>query len=171
MDGRRIPTVERARGRPSVAVRCRVAPCGGPLLPFATAARIRHDPDADRRSIVAIRTSGAACGGHSGPIRAGPGGSAEPDPAKARASGEWRNSGGGCGRWGGIGGSTAESGNLTIRYPSPGDAGSLASARTLEGMAWLNIQRNMARGTWHDGRVLVGPETAAAAIADPDTRT
>ena len=52
----------------------------------------------------------------------------------------------------------------------PVDAGSLASARTLEGMAWLNIQRNLAGGTWQDAWVLVGPETAAAAIADPDTR-
>ncbi len=48
----------------------------------------------------------------------------------------------------------------------PVDAGSLASARTLEGMAWLNIQRNMAGGTWQDAWVLVGPETAAAADAD-----
>ena len=52
----------------------------------------------------------------------------------------------------------------------PVDAGSLASARTLEGMAWLNIQRNLAGGTWQDAWVLVGPETAAAATADPDTR-
>ena len=48
----------------------------------------------------------------------------------------------------------------------PVDAGSLASARTLEGMAWLNIQRNMAGGTWQDAWVLVGPETVAAADAD-----
>jgi predicted dinucleotide-binding enzyme len=48
----------------------------------------------------------------------------------------------------------------------PVDAGSLASARTLEGMAWLNIQRNMAGGTWQDAWVLVGPETLAAADAD-----
>jgi 8-hydroxy-5-deazaflavin:NADPH oxidoreductase len=52
----------------------------------------------------------------------------------------------------------------------PVDAGSLASARTLEGMAWLNIQRNLAGGTWQDAWVLVGPETAAAATADPDSR-
>ncbi len=52
----------------------------------------------------------------------------------------------------------------------PVDAGSLASARTLEGMAWLNIQRNMAGGTWQDAWVLVGPETAKAATADPDSR-
>jgi predicted dinucleotide-binding enzyme len=48
----------------------------------------------------------------------------------------------------------------------PVDAGSLASARTLEGMAWLNIQRNIAGGTWQDAWVLVGPETLAAADAD-----
>ncbi len=48
----------------------------------------------------------------------------------------------------------------------PVDAGSLASARTLEGMAWLNIQRNMAGGSWQDAWVLVGPETVAAANAD-----
>ena len=52
----------------------------------------------------------------------------------------------------------------------PVDAGSLASARTLEGMAWLNIQRNLAGGTWQDAWVLVGPDTAAAATADPDSR-
>ena len=52
----------------------------------------------------------------------------------------------------------------------PVDAGSLASARILEGMAWLNIQRNLAGGTWQDAWVLVGPETAAAATADPDSR-
>jgi 8-hydroxy-5-deazaflavin:NADPH oxidoreductase len=40
----------------------------------------------------------------------------------------------------------------------PVDAGSLAAARTLEGMAWLNISRNMAGGTWQDAWVLVGPE-------------
>jgi len=50
----------------------------------------------------------------------------------------------------------------------PVDAGSLVSARTLEGMAWLNIQRNMAGGTWQDAWVLVGPETAAA--NHPDSR-
>ena len=50
----------------------------------------------------------------------------------------------------------------------PVDAGSLASARTLEGMAWLNIKRNMAGGTWQDAWVIVGPETASA--ADPDSR-
>jgi len=44
----------------------------------------------------------------------------------------------------------------------PVDAGSLAAARTLEGMAWLNISRNMAGGTWQDAWVLVGPETTTA---------
>ena len=43
----------------------------------------------------------------------------------------------------------------------PVDAGALAAARTLEGMAWLNISRNMAGGTWQDAFVLVGPETTA----------
>jgi 8-hydroxy-5-deazaflavin:NADPH oxidoreductase len=47
----------------------------------------------------------------------------------------------------------------------PVDAGSLAAARTLEGMAWLNIQRNMKGGSWQDAWVLVGPETTAAADA------
>lgn len=42
----------------------------------------------------------------------------------------------------------------------PVDAGSLAAARTLEGMAWLNITRNMAGGNWQDAWVLVGPEAA-----------
>ena len=44
----------------------------------------------------------------------------------------------------------------------PVDAGSLAASRTLEGMAWLNIQRNMAGGTWQDAWVLVGPDTLPA---------
>jgi 8-hydroxy-5-deazaflavin:NADPH oxidoreductase len=48
----------------------------------------------------------------------------------------------------------------------PVDAGSLASARTLEGMAWLNIQRAIAGGTWQDAWVLAGPETIAARDAD-----
>jgi predicted dinucleotide-binding enzyme len=43
----------------------------------------------------------------------------------------------------------------------PVDAGSLSAARTLEGMAWLNISRNMAGGNWQDAWVLVGPETPA----------
>jgi predicted dinucleotide-binding enzyme len=49
----------------------------------------------------------------------------------------------------------------------PVDAGSLAAARTLEGMAWLNISRNMAGGTWQDAWVLVGPETMDVS---PDSR-
>jgi len=44
---------------------------------------------------------------------------------------------------------------------TPVDAGALAAARTLEGMAWLNISRNMAGGTWQDAFVLVGPNTTA----------
>jgi predicted dinucleotide-binding enzyme len=44
----------------------------------------------------------------------------------------------------------------------PVDAGSLAAARTLEGMAWLNISRNIAGGTWQDAWVLVGPEALTA---------
>ena len=39
----------------------------------------------------------------------------------------------------------------------PVDAGSLAAARTLEGMGWLNISRNMQDGTWQDAWVLLGP--------------
>lgn len=36
--------------------------------------------------------------------------------------------------------------------------GWLAYARTLEGMAWLNISLNMADGwSWQDGWKLVGP--------------
>jgi len=45
----------------------------------------------------------------------------------------------------------------------PVDAGSLAAARTLEGMAWLNISRNIAGGTWQDAWVLVGPELTGPA--------
>lgn len=48
----------------------------------------------------------------------------------------------------------------------PVDVGSLIAARTLEGMAWLNIQRNLAGGTWQDAWALVGPETIAAVNAD-----
>jgi predicted dinucleotide-binding enzyme len=48
----------------------------------------------------------------------------------------------------------------------PVDAGALASARTLEGMGWLNIQRAIAGGTWQDAWVLVGPETVASTDAD-----
>jgi 8-hydroxy-5-deazaflavin:NADPH oxidoreductase len=43
----------------------------------------------------------------------------------------------------------------------PVDAGSLAAARTLEGMAWLNITRAISNGTWQDAWVLVGPEQTA----------
>jgi predicted dinucleotide-binding enzyme len=42
----------------------------------------------------------------------------------------------------------------------PVDAGSLAAARTLEGMAWLNISRALASGSWGDAWVLVGPDVA-----------
>jgi predicted dinucleotide-binding enzyme len=42
----------------------------------------------------------------------------------------------------------------------PVDAGSLAAARTLEGMAWLNISRNLAGGTWQDAWVIVSPDSA-----------
>lgn len=42
----------------------------------------------------------------------------------------------------------------------PVDAGSLAAARTLEGMAWLNISRNFVGGTWQDAWVLVSPDSA-----------
>jgi len=48
----------------------------------------------------------------------------------------------------------------------PVDAGSLAAARTLEGMAWLNITRALANGTWQDAWVLVGPELTANAAPD-----
>ena len=40
----------------------------------------------------------------------------------------------------------------------PVDAGPLVAARTLEGMAWLNISRNLSGGTWQDAFVLVGPD-------------
>ena len=43
----------------------------------------------------------------------------------------------------------------------PVDAGSLSAARTLEGMGWLNISRNLAGGTWQDAWILVGPDSAA----------
>jgi predicted dinucleotide-binding enzyme len=48
----------------------------------------------------------------------------------------------------------------------PVDAGTLDSARTLEGMAWLNIQRAITGGTWQDAWVLVGPETLNSTDAD-----
>jgi hypothetical protein len=44
----------------------------------------------------------------------------------------------------------------------PVDAGPLAAARTLEGMAWLNISRNMDGGTWQEAYVIVGPDTDIA---------
>jgi predicted dinucleotide-binding enzyme len=50
----------------------------------------------------------------------------------------------------------------------PVDAGSLAAARTLEGMAWLIITRAMSDGgTWQDAWVVVGPELTATT---PDSR-
>jgi NADPH-dependent F420 reductase len=45
----------------------------------------------------------------------------------------------------------------------PIDAGPLAFARTLEGMAWLNISLNMTNGwSWQDGWKLVGPTAPTA---------
>ena len=41
----------------------------------------------------------------------------------------------------------------------PVDAGSLAVARTLEGMAWLHINRAMQNGTWQDAWVIQGPDS------------
>jgi len=41
----------------------------------------------------------------------------------------------------------------------PVDAGSLAAARTLEGMAWLNINRAIQGGTWQDAWVILGPDS------------
>lgn len=41
----------------------------------------------------------------------------------------------------------------------PIDAGPLLAARTLEGMAWLNITLNMAGGTWQEGWKLLGPDS------------
>ena len=41
----------------------------------------------------------------------------------------------------------------------PVDAGSLAGARTLEGMAWLNISRALQDGTWQDAWVILGPDS------------
>lgn len=41
----------------------------------------------------------------------------------------------------------------------PVDAGSLASSRTLEGMAWLNINRAIQGGTWQDAWVILGPDS------------
>jgi predicted dinucleotide-binding enzyme len=42
----------------------------------------------------------------------------------------------------------------------PVDAGPLASARTLEGMAWLNISRNFVDGSWQDAWVIISPDSA-----------
>jgi predicted dinucleotide-binding enzyme len=41
----------------------------------------------------------------------------------------------------------------------PVDAGSLAAARTLEGMAWLHINRAIQGGTWQDAWVILGPDS------------
>ena len=43
----------------------------------------------------------------------------------------------------------------------PVDAGPLVAARTLEGMAWLNISQNMNGGTWQTTWKLVEPAEAA----------
>jgi predicted dinucleotide-binding enzyme len=40
----------------------------------------------------------------------------------------------------------------------PVDAGPLPAARTLEGMAWLNINRALQGGSWQDAWMLVGPD-------------
>lgn len=40
---------------------------------------------------------------------------------------------------------------------SPVDAGPLAASRTLEGLAWINITRNMDGGSWQGGLVLLEP--------------
>ena len=40
---------------------------------------------------------------------------------------------------------------------SPVDAGPLASSRTLEGLAWINISRNLDGGSWQGGLVLLEP--------------
>jgi predicted dinucleotide-binding enzyme len=44
----------------------------------------------------------------------------------------------------------------------PVDAGPLAVARTLEGMAWLNISLNMQGGTWQGGWKLLEPKADAS---------
>lgn len=44
----------------------------------------------------------------------------------------------------------------------PVDAGPLAVARTLEGMAWLNISLNMRGGTWQGGWKLLEPQANAS---------
>ncbi len=43
----------------------------------------------------------------------------------------------------------------------PIDASPLSASRTLEGMAWINITRNMAGGSWQGGLVLLEPAKAA----------
>jgi 8-hydroxy-5-deazaflavin:NADPH oxidoreductase len=45
----------------------------------------------------------------------------------------------------------------------PVDAGPLAAARMLEGMAWLNIARNINGGSWQSAWVLVDPTEEKAA--------
>jgi len=40
---------------------------------------------------------------------------------------------------------------------SPVDAGPLVASRTLEGLAWINITRNMDGGSWQGGLVLLEP--------------
>lgn len=44
----------------------------------------------------------------------------------------------------------------------PVDAGPLSVARTLEGMAWLNISLNMRGGTWQGGWKLLEPQADAS---------
>ncbi|HVL54022.1 MAG TPA: hypothetical protein VM344_07145, partial [Vitreimonas sp.] len=39
----------------------------------------------------------------------------------------------------------------------PVDAGPLAAARMLEGMAWLNISRNVEGGTWQSAWAILEP--------------
>ena len=46
------------------------------------------------------------------------------------------------------------------------DAGPLAAARTLEGMAWLNINRNIAGGSWQNAWVILEPK----AVPTPTSR-
>jgi predicted dinucleotide-binding enzyme len=48
----------------------------------------------------------------------------------------------------------------------PVDAGPLAAARTLEGMAWLNINRNIAGGSWQNAWVILEPK----AVPTPTSR-
>lgn len=44
----------------------------------------------------------------------------------------------------------------------PVDAGPLAASRMLEGMAWLNISRNMQGGSWQSAWVILEPRQQAA---------